>query len=266
MDIEKCRSIIKHNLREKRTLEHIISTFYEKCDLQFGERLSFDSWNVVGLVAKKLNTISLFIPMKDRELGAMCYYQQHSYSYVFINSSIPESNMRFAFCHELYHLLNPREMMNKGLDMYLDEEYLASNDEMLANAFAGAVLMPEQRLMNQWNGLHNLGDIEKIVRLSEIFGAPYISVVIRCFELELFHDFSKLENLLGVNKLQLAHMYDDFWLNDTLLEPQRIDQFNKLHRLLGIKAQEQIENDELSIYDKEYIFGKIQQLYEKIKG
>lgn len=267
MELEKCKRIIKYNIKEKKSLDSIISMFYEKCDLQYGEQLLFDSWNVVNLVANKLKTLSLFLPMKDTELGAVCYYRKKSISYLFINSSIPEANMRFAFCHELYHLLKPSEtIISKGLDMYLDTEYSESSDEMFANAFAGAILMPEQKFVNKCKALGDIEELEKVVRLSDIFGAPYVSVVIRCYELNVLTDMSKLHYLLQISKDQLEDLYNQYWLNSELLKPKKIDQFNSLCSLVSNEANLQLEDDELSQYDKDYILNKLQQLYQKIKG
>ncbi len=269
MELEKCKSIIKHNIDEKNYLDNnLISKFYEDCNLQYGEQLVFDSWNVVKIVAKKLKALSVFLPMKDTELGAICYYRKKSISYVFINSSIPEANMRFAFCHELYHLLKPSEtIISKGLDMYLDTEYSESRDEMFANAFAGAILMPEQKFINKCKALgENIDELEKVVKLSEMFGAPYVSVVIRCYELNILTDKSKLYCLLHVSKDQLKDLYNEYGLNIALLKPRRIDQYQNLCSLVSDEADLQLEDGELSQYDKDYILNKLRQLYLKIKG
>jgi len=269
MNLERCASIIKQNKIKKQMLEDYLQIFYAKCGLNHGEPLTFDSWGVVKLVAEKLKTLSLFIPMKNDEMGALCYYHKIGCSYVFVNSSIPEANMRYAYCHELYHLLKPSELIiNNGMDMYLDTEYADSDDEMMANSFAGALLMPEARFKSQFCMVNNesIDITETVVKLADFFGAPYVSVVIRCYELDMIKDIEKLPELLSVTKETLFRLYEEYWLNNNMLVPNKINQFNNLKSLLEKMSDSLVEDEVLTHLEKEYILDKVNTLYNKIKA
>lgn len=268
MDVNRCATIIANNKKMKDEIEYYLEIFYSRIELKFGEQLSFDSLGMIQSIAEKLRSLSVCIPMNDSEVGALCYYHKNACSYLFLNSAIPEANMRYAFCHDMYHLLKPNEaMINNGLDMYLDAEYKDNEDELKANSFAGAILMPEAKTKDMYRKIYmESNDIkETIVKLTDCFGAPYVAVIIRCYELGLIIDKNKLKDLLSVTRDDLLSLYEKYWLNSNLLEPKKTDQFKNLKRYLIDKSNKYVKSGDLTYKDQEYILDNITRLYDKIR-
>lgn len=265
---DKGKEIIKFNMEQAEKIEQELEKFYTKSGVPFGGILNFGSWDNTKMVAEKFKVLAVFLPMKDEELGALLYHAK-GISYMLVNSAIPQANMNFAFCHEIYHAMNPGRMLIKeGLEMYLDMEYQDSEEEKLANAFAGALLMPEEKIKEAYQDFRNKTDSlsEITARTAERFGAPFVSAAIRIFALGLCDVPEELEKLLMLDKKEVFRLYERYWLNTDYLKPSNRDQFSALKYLMEDQAEKLIEKNYLDRTDADYILKKLEQLYQEIGG
>ena len=266
MKLARGKEIIQFNREQAKKIDSELEHFYRKSGIFYGESLKFDSWDYVKIVASKFLVVSVFLPMKDKELGALLYHTK-DISYMLVNSAIPEANRNFAYCHEIYHAMNPGKMiLQHGMEMYLDMDYQDSEDEKMANAFAGCLMMPEEKTKEIYARIqHKSGSMPEITaRVAEYFGAPFIAAAIRIFELGLCNDAKELERLLGFQKKEIYDLYEKYWLNTEYLEPTGGNQFPALKRLMKEQAGELVAEGLLSEEDAKYILNKLERLYREI--
>lgn len=117
-----------------------------------------------------------------------------------VNSSHPLNRKRFTIAHEIGHYF-----LHKGDPIHIDRGFrvnfrnqnssLAVNvEEIEANAFAAALLMPEKKLKNIFQKKLKEGiDIEsseELKKLAQEFGVSQQSLIIRLMKLGLIEDFS----------------------------------------------------------------------------
>ena len=130
-------------------------------------------------------------PVADQELCA-CTFIRENRLFVFVNAAIPLAKQIFAVAHELFHIYRYVEGSDTELSecgsilnsSTLDEEATATED-MEANAFAGLLLAPADRISEQMR-IYDIkrGEIalQDILMLMEIFAIPYKALVLRLFE------------------------------------------------------------------------------------
>lgn len=266
MDIAKGKKIIRFNREQKERICRELGRFYDRSGIPFGETLKFDSWYYVKLTALKFHVLSMFLPMKDKELGALLYHTKEI-SYMLVNSAIPQANRNFAYCHEIYHAMNPGKMLLKhGMEMFLDMDYQDSEDEKLASAFAGCLLIPEEKMKEAYMGFQREGEsmAEIAARTAEFFGAPFVAAAIRIFELGLCNDAQELEKLLKMQKEEVYKLYEKYWLNTEHLKPSGSNQLAALRNLMRAEAEKLEKEGLLSDSEAEYILRKLEQLYREI--
>lgn len=266
MDIAKGKKIIRFNREQKEKTDRELERFYDRSGIAFGETLKFDSWDYVKMVASKFQVLSVFLPMKDKELGALLYHTKEI-SYMLVNSAIPQANRNFAYCHELYHAMNPGKMLLKhGMEMFLDMDYQDSEDEKMANAFAGCLLMPEEKVKEAYMGFQRdkAAMTEITARTAECFGAPFVAAAIRIFELGLCNDARELELLLNMQKEEVYELYEKYWLNTEYLKPAGRNQFAALRHLMETEAGKLQTEGLLSGGDAKFILEKLERLYSEI--
>lgn len=266
MDIAKGKNIIRFNKAQKEKIDRELGRFYDQSGIPSGETLKFDSWDYVKLIASKFRVLSVFLPMKDKELGALLYHTKEI-SYMLVNSAIPQANRNFAYCHEIYHAMNPGKMLLKhGMEMFLDMDYQDSEDEKMASAFAGCLLMPEGKMKEAYPGFRRAGKSmpEITARTAECFGAPFVAAAIRIFELGLCNDAQELEKLINMKREEVYKLYERYWLNTEYLKPSGSNQFAALRNLMRVEAEKLEKDDLLSDRDAKYILRKLEQLYREI--
>ena len=264
MDAIKFKKIIEHNRKHLDEATECARFFYEK--LGFSYDACFLNFNNIDRDAFRDMGYYLFeIPIKDKEIGAMCYKTQFA-KFVFLNSSIPAVNMNFAKAHEIYHLI--RDDISNAVDIYSDGDE-NSPEEMMANQFAGTVLMPEGSLREAMQMLRKRGitDARELVCfLMQLFSTSYRSVVIRCYELDLFDDGEELKYLLSESAEDIRAVFEKRWLNVEILDTTGKDDSVKLQSLIQSELKELAEKDYLSQNRANRIQKSIQELLNQIKG
>ena len=130
-------------------------------------------------------------PIKDKELCA-CTFIRKGCMFVMVNSDLPLSKQIFAAAHELYHIYcyleeNDPVLLQTGsiLESNVLDDAAKEVEDMEANAFAGLLLAPPDRIDEQMRiyGIKR-GEIslQDVLMLMEIFAIPYKAIVLRLFE------------------------------------------------------------------------------------
>lgn len=127
----------------------------------------------------------------DKEMCA-CTFVRQGRIFVLINAGIPLSKQIFAAAHELYHIYcylddEDQELALNGsiLKSETIEEPSTEIEELLANAFAGLLLVPSD-ILNEQICISKIQtgkmSIKDALMLMEIFAVPYKAMILRLYE------------------------------------------------------------------------------------
>lgn len=269
MEFDKFKKIIEYNQAHQDEITRKVRDLYSKVDVDY-ERDLLNVMQVVRPLFEKKRYIVLEIPFKDKEIGAICY-KGDSFGYTFLNSSLPNVNVNFALCHEIYHIFYQDQSFNKKVELYVNEHYFEHEEELAANSFAGVLLMPELSFRNifrkfQCEKADEDTDVSLIVKLMSYFEVPYMAALIRCYELSLLNASEKLEELLIVSNKEIEKEFIRLWLNEDLLKPTYKDDYKKLEFLVK-KIGEQYQKEEiLNKRTIEKVLENMKRIYEEIRG
>lgn len=159
---------------------NIRSSFEEAWDA--GERLH-QLWGLAprpvptlpGIAEEKLDILVLHIDMERLPIsGAACHLPE--FDTILINRRDPEGRRAFDLAHELFHILTWPTMPPARLDTESPAGYNAKRIELLANNFAGALLMPRGSIVEQWNQRGRKEIHGWINRTAEEFGVTAIAL------------------------------------------------------------------------------------------
>lgn len=130
-------------------------------------------------------------PFKDDELWAFTFVKKGTV-FLCVNTELPMCKQIFATAHELYHIHCYAEDINTStitsgslLDSKIFDEAAASQEDLEANAFAGLLLMPDARVIEQFKLFGISKDsisIDDVLTLMDLFALPYKAVVLRLME------------------------------------------------------------------------------------
>ena len=157
--------------------------------------------------AKEMPLEWIRLPIDDQELCA-CTFIRGGRIFVMINTKLPYSKQIFAAAHELYHIWcyledNDTELIRSGsvLDARTIDAGTTEAEEMEANAFAGALLVPLDSL-NQQMRIYRINSsdpgVDEILTLMDIFAVPYKAMVLRLVEENKISD-EKAIDLLNIS-------------------------------------------------------------------
>lgn len=269
MDFEKFQRIILNNKRNKELVDEKLKIFYGEANMESGDDL-LDIMQIARTLIIKTGFLLAEIPLKDAEIGAICYSGNGS-KYVLLNSSLPRVNVNFSLCHEIYHILYQNHCIKESAELYMADNYYEHEEEMAANCFAASLMMPEQGFTKMFNKFkleseETKAEIHVIAKLMNYFKAPYMAVLIRCYELELFEDGESLKKLLNIDIDIINNEFNALWLNGELLEASRKDDFVKLLELVDKKGQYLVSRELMREMEFEKIKNNIKRIYEEIRG
>ncbi|MCF0114841.1 MAG: ImmA/IrrE family metallo-endopeptidase [Erysipelotrichaceae bacterium] len=129
-------------------------------------------------------------PIHDPNLSAFTFVREGR-MFVVVNSALPLAQQIFATAHELYHIYCYFERSDNSLLQVFsfletkDIDGMFTLEDLEANAFAGMLLAPKDRLEEQ-SAIYHLSyknpSIQLVLKVMDIFGIPYKATVLRLFE------------------------------------------------------------------------------------
>lgn len=262
--------------------------FYNKTELDYGMVISDIVQLGKNLLMRK-GFILLEMPLKDIEMNAFFYDGGKNCKYVIMNTQLSRINNNFAIAHEFYHVFFHKKKAEQEAERYI-VQYDCDIEESFANAFAGNILMPEKHfklmykkfneanisfvsdnVVNQVSGTtsHLIKYIFTLVELMCYYKTTYMSVLIRCCELELLD----LENEEIINVLlnyndddKLRELMKIFMLDTTLLNPTLKNDFETWKINLSNIKKDYVEMGYASEEDICFTINQLNSYYDKITG
>ena len=223
----------------------------------------------------------IHIPLVDTEIGAY-QLKLNGNKYLVINTSKSLANNNFAVAHELYHLIIQVDGRGDGEEVYINT-YEDNNDEMMANAFAGIILMPgedfiltaERIKKNIVNHLKNNEDyiyeIATIIGLMVYYRTTYMAVAIRCFETRIldYEDDALVTFVLNNNDEDaLRGIFDNLGARmgaDSIMRATGEDDYRFLLDRVEEKKASYIQEGLLTEEDYNYRLAGLNQAYQQIR-
>lgn len=266
MDIDRLRRILEYSRYYQEEIKNKVSNFYSFT----GITRDTDVLNILQIVRpilRKKGFLVLEIPFADREIGALCY-KGNALGYVVINTSLPRANVNFAVCHEIYHVFYSEKEFGSKVE-FADGYYSEQKEELAANIFAGMLLMPETGFRHMYTLFKNESqgnEKDTMIRLMSYYQAPYMAVLIRCYELELTEVSRVSEELLNADSENIKIQLRRLWLDDSILEASNKDDYAHLESLVTKTGSEGIRNGYFNERTLKKVIRNMQSLYMEIKG
>lgn len=162
---------------------------------------------IFSYIENIFDSFILLYPLKTKKIAGFTR-KQGDIIQIFVNTSFDLSFQVFAAAHELYHLVDLKE---KSIDKFIVcndqdisesiDDISSSSEEIKANYFAAAFLMPKDVIKSRFNNLkskkHSEVDIVlKIMELQYEYEIPYKTILRRLKELDIIgnKEFKKLKN------------------------------------------------------------------------
>lgn len=267
MDINRLRQILKFSAENSEAMEAKIKHFFSLARME-GDRDVLNLMQIARPLFWTKHYYVLELPLRDKEIGALCY-KGDAIGYTFLNSSLPKVNVNFALCHEIYHVFYQESEFKQKVEL-LNEHYYEYEDEFAANLFSGMLLMPEQSFRRMYDKFRTETEEKEellpvLARLMSYFEAPYMAVLIRCYELKLFECGDTLEELLRVNGEAIRREFVRLWLDEGILEASMRDDFAKLEDLVQ-QVGKAYQNEYINERTVQKVLQNMRVLYEQIRG
>lgn len=265
MKFERFRSIVEFNKANMNKVTDSIRDFYSSVGID-SDGTILNIPQIVRQEARKRSFIILEMPLKDKEIGAMLY-RSDFWGYIFVNSSLSRGNVNFAMCHEFYHILYGTNIVKQTIELYIGQEYVEDTHEKMANLFSGMMLMPEESFRERYKQFRadsdNNSDLDTICKLMNYFKAPYMAVLIRCYELDLMDASGEsLKKLLNNTSETVETAFDRNWLDKDIIRSTSRNDYERLKELVNDFAKIAIEDEILSKGNVERILKNM----DKISG
>lgn len=177
---------------------------------------------IFNLIESIYSSYILLYPINSKKVAGFTRKQSNEIQ-IFVNTSLNLDFQVFAAAHELYHLIEFNNKEEDGFVVCNDKEDINENlddgnmssDELKANYFAAAFLLPkdliEKRFKRLKNGTFNEEDIfVEILKLQYEFEVPFKTVLKRLRELGSIGDTEfKRILLLGDKNSEYRKMLDN---------------------------------------------------------
>lgn len=269
MDMNRFRLILRHYDSNETQMEEKVRDFYARMGMENGRELR-NVMQIVRPLFREANYIIVEIPFADKEIGALSYKDGKT-GYVFLNTALPEVNVNFALCHEIYHVFYQEIRPKQKMDLFLNEHYLEQEEELAANLFAGMLLMPGQSFRYMFRRFRNEtgpddSELTVLTKLMSYFEVPYMAVLLRCYELKLLDSGELLEELLHMDSERVKHEFSRLWLDERILKATGNDDYERLERLVMYQGGIFQSQGYLSKRNVTSALKNMRELYQKIKG
>ena len=269
MKFSKFQKIVEFNRRNQEDIAGKVGDFYHKIGMNYEKDL-LNIMMIVRPLFNKKNYIVIEMPFKDKEIGAFCY-KGEGYGYTILNSSLPKVNTNFALAHEIFHVFYQDKLLGKKIELYMNEHYSEYSEEMLANLFAGILLMPTPSFRELYRKFEDeLREQDSAVtifcKLMSYFEVPYMAAVIRAYELEMISDGDLLKELLEVDTERIEQEFSRLWLDEAILKSTGRDDYERLEALVEEIGEKYIKEELLDRNAVTKILQNIRCIYNEVRG
>lgn len=281
---EKLKKILAFNEKNEKEIQNRVQDFYDENHIKPGIRdiITFAKTMIAGKDVEILQ-----IPLKDKEIGAL-YHEINGKKYIVLNTSLNLANNNFALAHELYHLYFHEKDSSQGdTERYL-MTYQDNTEDMMANAFAGNILMPEQEFTEMYlcvqrivrqievgNGAtespEELDILCIIILLMIQFKTTYMSVVIRLSELGLlqYNNMGLIKKILQCNSNEFIREIINRIpkLKSSVAEyfyPVMNDDFKIMYEFAKENAQKSVDAEIMDESYMDYNLSLLEKMYKKV--
>lgn len=266
MNIERFRKIIEYSDVNRNDMESKIKNFYSFVGMSSDKEV-LNIMQIARPSFRKKGYFVLEMPFDDNEIGALCY-KGEALGYIVLNTSLPKVNINFAICHELYHAFYQKSEFRTKVE-FANNHYYEHEEESAANLFAGMLLMPEASFRFMYAKFKDESENDEkdtIIRLMNYYQAPYMAVLIRCYELGLPDGDSISEELLNVEQDRVRERFNDLWLDDSILDATKKDDYIHIEAVVERFGNECIRDSYLNKRTLEKVLQNMRVLYSDIKG
>lgn len=266
MNIDRLKKIIEYSTSNREVIESKVKEFYHFAGMT-RDREVLNILQIVKTSFQKRGYLVLEIPFADKEIGAFCY-EGDALGYVVLNTSLPKVNVNFALCHELYHVFFQKGKLKSKVE-FSNNDYYEHEEEFSANLFAGMLLMPESSfrfMYRKFKDESEGGELDILVRLMNYYQVPYMAALIRCYELGLSENNCLSEELLNVNREEVKSKFVELWLDESILEAAKKDDYVHLEAVVYKIGREGINDSYLKERTLKKVLQNMRTLYSEIKG
>lgn len=266
MNTERLKKIMEYSLEHRKDMEKKLLHFYSVAGIN-SDRDLLNILQIVRPILRRKRYLILEIPFADDEIGALCY-QGDALGYIVINTSLPKVNANFAVCHEIYHVFYSEKEFGSKVE-FVNGCYFEQEEEYAANLFAGMLLMPEANFRHMYALFQNESrgtEQDTMFRLMNYYQAPYMAVLIRCYELGLPETGRVSEELLNIDNAFIKERFRWLWLDDSLLEAANKDDYAHLEAMVEQCGKEGIQDGYLNERTLKKVLHNMRTLYSEIKG
>lgn len=266
MDIERFRKIIEYSDANRNEMESKVKNFYSFVGMSSDKEV-LNIMQIARPSLQKKGYLVLEMPFADDEIGALCY-KGDALGYIVLNTSLPKVNINFAICHELYHVFYQKSEFRTKVE-FSNNQYYEHEEEFAANLFAGMLLMPEASFRFMYAKFKEESENDErdtIIRLMNYYQTPYMAVLIRCYELGLPDGNCILGELLNVEQESVEERFNELWLDDSILEATKKDDYIHMAAVVERFGNECIRDSYLNKRTLEKVLQNMRTLYSDIKG
>lgn len=282
MDKEKLYKILKFNQSHEKEIASAKNIFYDCIGRQSPIVIS-NMQTLAQLIFDSKGYKFMRIPMKSREIGAFQLRLNHA-NYLVLNTSKSLANNNFAIAHELYHVLIQNQPSGNTGELYLDN-YDEVEDEQMANAFAGAIIMPTEDvklvvgLLKKKNVPEDIAkeyphiyELLIVFALMSYYQTTYMSAVIRCYELDIFDtsDSVLMDVLLQNNsEEEQKQIFESLPMRQgatSIMEPTREDDFEQIYEEAKKLGEKNVARGIMTEEDLTYRLDGMRSAYCYVKG
>lgn len=266
MNIERFRKIIAYSDANRNDMESKVKNFYSFVGMNSDKEV-LNIMQIARTSFEKKGYLVLEIPFADDEIGALCY-KGDALGYIVLNTSLPKVNINFAVCHELYHVFYQKSEFKTKVE-FANNHYYEHEEEAAANLFAGMLLMPETSFRFMYAKFKDESENDEkdtIIRLMNYYQAPYMAVLIRCYELGLPDSDSISGELLNADQNSVKERFIDLWLDDSILYATKKDDYTHIETVVERLGNECVRDSYLNKRTLEKVLQNMRTFYRDIRG
>lgn len=266
MNINRLRRIIEYSDLYRAEIEAKVKKFYSSVGMNSDSEM-LNVLQISRTSFREKGYLVFEMPFADQEIGALCY-NGDALGYIVINTTLPKVNVNFAICHEIYHVYFQENEFKHKVE-FANDHYYEYDEEFAANLFAGMLLMPETSFRVMYHKFKTEADgdeLETIIQLMNYYEVPYMAALIRCYELGLPQTASISDELLKVDRDTIREKFVKLWLDYSILESTKKDDYPNLEMLIQWFGTEYIKDSYLNERTLHKVLRNMRALYSEIKG